>query len=129
MLMLSGSVQSSHEEYIIPHTINIAVNKLFFYYSFHIYYHLKILITLFSSKFSKYLVYFKYRLFKGVSDISYFFEKRENGLSVYYISIVLLTKEGKSTLFFLSLIKCITIKLNVWKANIRFESRSYFELY
>ena len=35
-------------------------------------------------------------------DISYFFrKKRENGLSVYYISIVLLTKEGKvDTLLF-----------------------------
>ena len=44
----------------------------------------------------------KYRLFKEISDISYFFrKKRENGLSVYYISIVLLTKEGKvDTLLF-----------------------------
>ena len=41
-------------------------------------------------------------LFKEISDIYYFFrKKRENGLSVYYISIVLLTKEGKvDTLLF-----------------------------
>ena len=71
----------------------------------------------------------KYRLFKGVSDISYFFrKKRENGLSVYYISIVLLT-EGETVDTLVEFNKSITIKLNVWKANIRFESRSYFELY
>ena len=83
-----------HHQYCCKQTV--------FYYSFHIYYHLKILITLFSSKFSKYLVNSKYRLFKEISDISYFFrKKRENGLSVYYISIVLLTKEGKvDTLLF-----------------------------
>ena len=71
----------------------------------------------------------KYRLFKGVSDISYFFrKKRENGLSVYYISIVLLT-EGETVDTLVEFNKSITIKLNVWKANIRFESQSYFGLY